>query len=347
LLEIDGDDLVIAATTGGEPVGTRVSAAGSVSGEVLRRMASFYVPDVDVEPRYCRYLGEEMKSELAVPLISGDVVLGVLNLESPAPGFFTTEHARILQALAGQAALAVERARRFEVERLAAIGGLAGDIVHRLNNPLGALSGWLDMLKRKDFYTELIERYPYVEQFVGRADRDVGRAKAIVQELRTELKRQAPSAVSLQSAIVEALTRAGLTQSAEAAARGVQVDVVMPPEPIRVLAGPSLPGIFWNLFDNAAKAMPQGGTLAVTIAHGPGADRASVEVRDTGVGIEPWRLASIFEPATSTSADSYAPTHGLGLWWTKGQVESFGGTIEVSSQPSAGTRFRLVFRTVG
>jgi signal transduction histidine kinase len=318
-----------------------------VSGEVLGRRSPYYVPDVDAEPRYHRYLGEEMKSELAVPLISGDAVLGVLNLESPAPGFFTAEHAQILQALAGQAALAVERARRFEVERLAAIGGLAGDIVHRLNNPLGALTGWLDMLKRKDFYSELIERYPYVEQFVGRAERDVTRAKSIVQELRAELKRQAPSAVSLQGAIVEALTRAGLNQRGEAQAGAARVDVVMPPEPIRVLAGPSLAGIFWNLFDNATKAMPQGGTLTVTVAPGPGSDRTTIEVRDTGVGIEPWRLASIFEPAASTTADSYAPAHGLGLWWTKGQVESFGGTIEVSSQPGAGTRFKLIFRTAG
>ena len=161
---------MIVATTGGEPIGTRVAL-----GRVGERRSCWrvgkphYVPDVDADARYCRYLGEEMKSELAVPLISGETVLGVLNLESPAPGFFTAEHAQILQALAGQAAVAVERARRFEVERLAAIGGLAGDIVHRLNNPLGALSGWVDLLKRKDFYGELIEKYPYVEQFVGRA----------------------------------------------------------------------------------------------------------------------------------------------------------------------------------
>ncbi len=338
---------MIVTTTGGEPVGTRVSVVESVSGEVLARRAPYYVPDVDAEPRYCRYLGEEMKSELAVPLLSGDSVLGVLNLESPAPGFFTAEHAQILQALAGQAALAVERARRFEVERLAAIGGLAGDIVHRLNNPLGALSGWLDLLKRKDFYAKLVAEYPYVEQYVARSERDIGRAKAIVQELRTELKRRAPTPVILQAAIVEALTRAGLSQPGEPGAGPVRVDAALPPEPVRVLAGPSLAGIFWNLVDNAAKAMRDGGTLTISVTPGPGADRVTVEVRDTGVGIEPWRLASIFEPGASTTSNSYAPAHGLGLWWTKGQVEGYGGTIEVTSQPGEGTRFRLRLRTTG
>ncbi len=347
LLELDGAHLVIVATTGGEPVGTHVSTAESVSGEVLARRAPYYVPDVDAEPRYCRYLGEEMKSELAVPLLSGETVLGVLNLESPAPGFFTAEHAQILQALAGQAALAVERTRRFEVERLAAIGGLAGDIVHRLNNPLGALSGWIEMLKRKEFYGDLMAQYPYVEQFVGRMERDIGRAKSIVQELRTELKRRAPTPVVLQKAITEALTRAGLDHQGDMSHRQVRVDVALPAEPVHVLAGPSLPGIFWNLFDNAVKAMPEGGVLGVSVRQGPAPDRVTIEVRDTGVGIEPWRLASIFEPGASTTANSYAPTHGLGLWWTKGQVESYGGTIEVSSAPDAGTRFKLVLRTVG
>ena len=209
------------------------------------------MPDVDADARYHRYLGEEMKSELAVPLISGETVLGVLNLESPAPGFFTAEHAQTLLALAGQAAVAVERARRFEVERLAAIGGLAGDIVHRLNNPVGALSGWVDLLKRKDFYGELIEKYPYVEQFVGRLERDIKRSKSIIQELRAELKRRAPAPVLLQAAVAEAILRAGLGDGGP-----VRVDAVLPGEPVYVLAGPSLPGIFWNLLDNAAKAMP-------------------------------------------------------------------------------------------
>ena len=342
LLEIEGERLAIVATTGGEPIGTRVALTESVSGAAATLAAPHYVPDVDADTRYHRYLGEEMKSELAVPLISGETVLGVLNLESPAPGFFTAEHAQTLLALAGQAAVAVERARRFEVERLAAIGGLAGDIVHRLNNPVGALSGWVEMLKRKDFYAEMIGRYPYVEQFVGRLERDLARSKAIIQELRAELKRRAPAPVLLQAAVAEAVMRSGI------AANGpVRVNALLPGEPVHVLAGPSLPGILWNLIDNAAKAMPDGGTVTIRGQRGPGADRATVEVEDEGVGIEPWRLASIFEPAASSTTNSYAPTHGLGLWWTKGQVESFGGTIEVASEPGKGTRFKLIFRTAG
>jgi signal transduction histidine kinase len=115
----------------------------------------------------------------------------------------------------------------------------------------------------------------------------------------------------------------------------VRVNAVLPAESLLVLAGPSLPGIFWNLFDNARKAMPEGGTLTVRLQDGP-PDRVRIEVADTGIGIEPWRLSSLFEPGASTTFDTYAPAHGLGLWWTKGQVESFGGAISVTSAPGVG-----------
>lgn len=345
-LQLDGDELVIVQTTGGEPVGTRVTVTGSVSGNAVSSRAAVYVPDVDAEPSYHRYLGEEMKSELAVPLISGDRTLGVLNVESPVPGFFTAGHARILETLAGQAAVAIERAQRFEVERMAAIGGLAGDIVHRLNNPIGALSGWLDMLQRKPFYPELIATYPYVAQFVARAQRDIGRSKAIIQELRAELRRQEPAPTVVQSAIAEAVARAGLEGSgaAGAAIAAIEVRISAPKPPLRVLAGPQLTSMLWNLLDNARKAMPDGGVLSVTAGRAAEPGWISIEVADTGVGIEPWRLPFLFEAGASTTTDSYAPAHGLGLWWTRNQAESFGGKIDVASQPGVGTRFTLKLR---
>ncbi|OQA45980.1 MAG: Sensor histidine kinase CitA [Chloroflexi bacterium ADurb.Bin325] len=67
-------------------------------------------------------------------------------------------------------------------------------------------------------------------------------------------------------------------------------------------------------------------------------------ILDTGAGIEPWRLPTLFETGETTTADRYAPAHGLGLWWTRGQVESFGGTIDVDSRPAAGTRFTIRLR---
>ena len=56
----------------------------------------------------------ETRSEMAVPLLHGDRVIGVVDLESPQPNYFTEEHVRIFSTLAPQIAIAIENARLYE-----------------------------------------------------------------------------------------------------------------------------------------------------------------------------------------------------------------------------------------
>ncbi|GEM_PF-1696592 len=339
ILRPEGDYLVIEQTTGSERIGTRVSLHRSVTGRVLLSGAPVYVPDVASDPDYQRYLGEEMKSELVVPLIIGDEALGVLNIESAVPGAFTLDHARILEAFANQAAVAIDRARRFESQKLAELGRLAGDIVHRLNNPLGAISMQVDLFKRKAFYPQMVAQYPSIERFLERIEADLISAKKTIQELRSALKAPLPPLreMSLAEAIHKGLARAELPES-------IRLSFDLPEEEVYVVAHERLLNVFWNLFDNAHKAMPQGGVLRVVVDTTVEPGWVVVHIQDSGSGIEPWRLDSIFEPGEATPSDPYAPAHGLGLWWTRTQVESFGGTIEVTSIPGAGTCVTLRLR---
>src|SRR5580698_5370855 len=71
------------------------------------------VPDVSKDPRYVE-ANPETKSELAVPLIYKDRVIGVLDLEHTRKGFFTEEHKRTITTLAAQIAIAIENARLYE-----------------------------------------------------------------------------------------------------------------------------------------------------------------------------------------------------------------------------------------
>jgi signal transduction histidine kinase len=337
VLRLDGEELVIEQTTGGEQIGTRVPVSKSVTGRAVRQRAVQYVANVAADPEYQRYLGEEMKSELAVPILVGEDVVGVLNVESPVPGFFTPGDACILEAFAGYAGVAIDRAKKFEGQKLAEIGELAGDIVHSLNNPLGAIGMRLELLKKRPLYAEWQAENPYMVQFIERTERDLETARAIIRRLRTELGEHTATFVPLRPAIMDALSRTDLPDD-------IQVAIQLPETILQVVANDRLTNVFWNLFDNARKAMPTGGKLTVTADVDSESGWAYVRVSDTGHGIDPWRLETIFDPDESTTTDPYAPAHGLGLWWTKSQLERFGGQIAVESQVGEGTCLTLKLR---
>jgi signal transduction histidine kinase len=182
-------------------------------------------------------------------------------------------------------------------------------------------------------------QYPYLDQFMEHLQVDLTHAKTAIQELRSALKTQGAQLqpVGLKAAIAQALEMAGLPDT-------IQKQLRLADDTLRVMANDRLANVFWNLFDNARKAMPQGGYLHVSAEPATDAGWVWVRVQDSGRGIQPWRLDLIFEPEETTPGDPYAPAHGLGLWWTRAQVESFGGSISVESQEGAGTCVTLKLR---
>jgi phosphoserine phosphatase RsbU/P len=82
-------------------------------GYAAQHKEAVLVPDVSKDARYIK-LNEETRSELAVPLIYKDKVIGVLDLEHTRRGFFTEDHKRTMTTLAAQIAIAIENARLYE-----------------------------------------------------------------------------------------------------------------------------------------------------------------------------------------------------------------------------------------
>src|SRR5205823_5571063 len=82
-------------------------------GYAVQHRQPVLVPDVNKDPRYV-LLNPETRSELAVPLIYKDKVIGVLDLEHTRRGFFTEDHKRTITTLAAQIAIAVENAQLYE-----------------------------------------------------------------------------------------------------------------------------------------------------------------------------------------------------------------------------------------
>jgi len=92
-----------------------------------------------------------------------------------------------------------------------------------------------------------------------------------------------------------------------------------------------------NVIENALHAMPGQGRLTLITRDAPAARTVVVQVRDTGIGMDPESIAKIFEPYFSTKATGT----GLGLTIAKRNVELNGGTIHVTSQRGVGTTVTL------
>jgi len=84
-----------------------------IVGHAAQHKHAVLVPDVSKDPRYIK-LNPETRSELAVPLIYKDKVIGVLDLEHTRRGFFTDDHRRTVTTLAAQVAIAIENAQLYE-----------------------------------------------------------------------------------------------------------------------------------------------------------------------------------------------------------------------------------------
>jgi sigma-B regulation protein RsbU (phosphoserine phosphatase) len=90
-----------------------ITLGQGVVGYAVQHREAVLVPDVNKDSRYIR-LNPETKSELAVPLIYKDKVIGVLDLEHTRRGFFTDDHKRTVTTLAAQVAIAIENAQLYE-----------------------------------------------------------------------------------------------------------------------------------------------------------------------------------------------------------------------------------------
>ena len=99
----------------GQPVQGRLRATASegIVGAAATMKEPVLVPDVTVDPRYIM-VNPETRSELAIPMVHKGKVIGVLDLESPIPNYFTPDHIQTLSILAANLAVSLENARLYE-----------------------------------------------------------------------------------------------------------------------------------------------------------------------------------------------------------------------------------------
>jgi signal transduction histidine kinase len=207
------------------------------------------------------------------------------------------------------------------MHRLATLGCAAAGVVHDLNNLL------LVVL----FNVGLLESRLAHDRELAAAVSEVGRASRAAGELTRrilELGRVRPEPCGDAGAALRDL-RPLLERVVPA---GVRFALETPPGPVAVaLACGDLSRVVLNLVLNAAHATPAGGTIEVKLERAAGG--AALTVSDTGTGVEPALVPSIFEPLFTTKPGG----SGLGLAIVRRLVEEHGGAVAFDSEPGRGT----------
>ena len=278
-------------------------------------------------------------------MVRGEQIGTVRVFYSPRDGddthSFLLEESHLLGAVARELGLLIEHKRAQEehqrlqaqlrhADRLATIGQLAAGVAHELNEPLGTILG----------FAQLMEKH---EHLPADAADDLGRivnAALFAREVTRKLMifaRRTPArrgAVTLNQVVHDSLA----LLDSRCAKEGQRLEYHLAPDL------PDVPGdaaqlrqVVVNLVVNAIQATPRGGTIAVyTAANG---QHISLLVEDTGCGIDSAARSSIFLPFYTTKDVGHGT--GLGLSVVHGIVTSHGGSVRVTSTPGQGSCFEV------
>jgi signal transduction histidine kinase len=243
---------------------------------------------------------------------------------------YTVTVLRDLTALRKVEQLKVER-RMLEIEKFAATGRLAATIAHEVNNPMEAIKNAIYLLAGSMPDTAA----PVYNILKSETERV---ARIVRQMLGLYRNTEQVKPVNVNIIIEDTLLL--LNRQLQRANVEVQTDLGVLPD--AVIAADQIRQVLSNLVINAKDAMPNGGKLIIRSRHLPNPDDLHGWVRiliaDTGTGIPPEMIRSIFEPFVTTKGEKGT---GLGLWIVKGIIHNHGGKLSLRSKPGAGTVFKI------
>ena len=363
---LEKDLLVLQAATNAELGGLRLHLEQALAGQAVRDAQPVTVvlrgeagPNGEPEPSYpdlpdFRGVG----AALIVPLLASpdSSPIGAFSVHT-GPGdprdFCKSDwDKKVLDILGHYAALAIQLSQQKEAlrvaqdqravtETFAAIGDIAANLLHRLNNKIGTIPVRVEGIQDKS--QAALASDAYLSKNLEEIQRSAAEAMEVVRESLFHLNPIQLAPVSIAASLRDAIASTHLPSGVEVVVEGLDG---LPP----VQAGPQRLGlVFGNLLDNASDAM--GGSGKIVIRGDVQGSLVHVTVSDNGPGIAPELHERIFEFNFSARPGGRPSAHpgklGFGLWWVKSLMARFGGSVTVESDGQTGTTFLLTLPQAG
>jgi signal transduction histidine kinase/DNA-binding response OmpR family regulator len=300
------------------------------------------------EPRKPAPAGGGEGRMLEVPLAIQGRVTGRLRARVTSGDLSAADAEQILRIVASQVAVAAENARLYEGLRrqmedlratqaqlvqsakLAAIGELAANVAHEINNPMTSILGYATLMLEEG--AEVASRTEYLKTIQSEALRIRETVRALLDFSRQ--RDFTTERVDITQAVKDTLALIRRHAALSNIALEEKYDPGLPPVEVDV---PQCKQVFLNLITNALDAMPSGGTL--TVAAALDGEFVRIDFGDTGAGIPAANFDKIFDPFFTTKPAIKGT--GLGLSVSLGIVQSHGGTIDVKSEVGKGSVFSV------
>ena len=221
--------------------------------------------------------------------------------------------------------------------RLATVGRLAAGVAHEINTPLASITvcaeAALRDLRKTDGTVSNRDQWTfYLEEIV----RQAMRCKSITRGLLDLSSQRVPASTTcdINEVVADSLQMARQRAGRDAISFSAKLDPLAGELATDALM---VRQIIDNLLTNAIDAIPESGEIKLTTERD--GQRISVEVADTGKGIDPEQLARVFDPFFTTKDPGKGS--GLGLAVSSAFADSLDGAITVESTPEEGSKFKL------
>ncbi len=323
----------------------------SVVARAARERSAQIVNDVYGESGFLpNPLLPQTRAELAVPMVVGNRLLGVLDVQADTANVFSEEDAQIQAALASQIAIALQNATLYQEqlatsERLREFDRLKSEFLasmsHELRTPLNSIIGFADVLlegidgqlsPRMEEDVRLIRNSgEHLRNLIGDI-LDMSKIEAGMMDLRYE---------TIDLAAMDAEIRAFVRTQMMTYDKELDFELEIAPEAETVIADRTrFKQVLFNLLSNAIKFTSEGSVRLQIDADG---EDVRVTVADSGIGIDAAHVPIVFEQFRQLdgSLTRTAGGTGLGLPISKSLVELHGGKIWVESKVGQGAQFHF------